>query len=41
MAAWLGWLRAGAARAAERRRQTVAALRRRIAELEAQVARPR
>ena len=41
MAAWLGWLRAGAARAGERRRQTVAALRRRIAELEAQVARPR
>ena len=38
MAAWLDWVRAGAARARERRQQTVSALRRRIAELEAKVA---
>jgi hydrogenase nickel incorporation protein HypB len=41
MAAWLDWIRAGAAAARERRLQTVAALRRRVAELEAQVARDR
>ena len=41
MPAWLDWVRAGAARARERRQQTVAALRRRIAELEAQAAQPR
>jgi hydrogenase nickel incorporation protein HypB len=41
MAAWLDWVRAGAARARERRQQTVAALRRRIAELETQVAQRR
>jgi len=41
MAAWLDWVRAGAARARERRKQTVEALRRRIAELEAQVAQQR
>jgi hydrogenase nickel incorporation protein HypB len=41
MAAWFDWVRAGAARSRERRKQTVEALRRRIAELEAQVARSR
>jgi hydrogenase nickel incorporation protein HypB len=41
MAAWLDWVRAGGRRARERRQQTVAALRRRIAELEAKVAPPR
>jgi hydrogenase nickel incorporation protein HypB len=41
MAAWLDWIRAGAAAARERRLQTVAALRRRVAELEAQAARGR
>jgi len=41
MAAWLDWVRAGAARARERRQHTVEALRRRIAELEAQAARSR
>jgi len=35
---WLDWLRAAAGRAREQRRQTVAALRRRIAELEARTA---
>ena len=38
MAAWFDWVRAGARAARERRQQTVAALRRRVAELEAQVA---
>jgi hydrogenase nickel incorporation protein HypB len=38
MAAWLDWLRAGCRQASERRQETMAALRRRIAELEAQVA---
>ena len=41
MAAWLDWVRAGAARTRERRQLTVAALRRRIAELERQVAQQR
>jgi hydrogenase nickel incorporation protein HypB len=41
MPAWLDWVREGSRRARERRQQTVAALRRRIAELEAQVAQPR
>jgi hydrogenase nickel incorporation protein HypB len=41
MAAWLDWLRAGAARARQRRQQTVASLQQRIAELETQLARPR
>jgi len=41
MAAWLDWVRAGSRRARERRQQTVAALRRRIVELEAKVAPPR
>jgi len=41
MAAWLDWVRAGSRRARERRQQSVAALRRRIAELEAQVAQQR
>jgi hydrogenase nickel incorporation protein HypB len=41
MAAWLDWLRAGSRSERERRQQTMAALRRRIAELEAQVAQPR
>jgi hydrogenase nickel incorporation protein HypB len=41
MAAWLDWLRAGSRRARERRGQTVEALRRRVAELEAQAARQR
>ena len=41
MAAWLDWVRAGSRRARERRQQTVDALRRRIAELEAKVAPPR
>jgi hydrogenase nickel incorporation protein HypB len=40
MPAWLDWVRNGARAARERRQQTVAALRRRIAELEARVARP-
>jgi hydrogenase nickel incorporation protein HypB len=39
MAAWLDWLREAGRRVRDRRQQTVAALRRRIAELEAQVAR--
>jgi len=38
MAAWLDWVRAGCRRARERRLQTMAGLRRRIADLEAQVA---
>ena len=38
MAAWLDWVRAASRRARERRQQTVDALRRRIAELEAKVA---
>jgi hydrogenase nickel incorporation protein HypB len=38
MPAWLDWVRAGCRRARERRQQTMAALRRRVAELEAQVA---
>jgi len=38
MTAWLDWLRQGAGRARERRQQTMAALRRRVAELEAQLA---
>jgi hydrogenase nickel incorporation protein HypB len=41
MPAWLDWVREGSRRARERRQQTVAALRRRIAELEARVAQPR
>ena len=41
MTAWLDWVRVGAARTRERRQQTVAALRRRIAELEKQVAQQR
>jgi hydrogenase nickel incorporation protein HypB len=41
MAAWLDWVREGSRRARERRRQTVAALRRRVAELEAKVAQQR
>ena len=41
MPAWREWVREGSRRARERRQQTVAALRRRIAELEAQVAQPR
>jgi hydrogenase nickel incorporation protein HypB len=41
MAAWLDWVRAGSRRARERRGQTVEALRRRVAELEAKVARQR
>ena len=41
MAAWLDWVREGSRRARERRRQTVAALRRRVAELEARVAQQR
>jgi hydrogenase nickel incorporation protein HypB len=41
MAAWLDWVRAGARAARARRQQTTAALRRRIAELEAQVAQGR
>jgi hydrogenase nickel incorporation protein HypB len=41
MPAWLDWVREGSRRARERRQKTVAALRRRIAELEAQVAQPR
>ena len=41
MAAWLDWVRKGSARARERRQQTVAAMRRRIAELEAKVAEQR
>jgi hydrogenase nickel incorporation protein HypB len=41
MAAWLDWVRQGSRRAREQRRQTVEALRRRIAELEAKVAQPR
>jgi hydrogenase nickel incorporation protein HypB len=41
MAAWLAWLRAGMARARERRQQTVASLRRRIAELEAKLGQAR
>jgi hydrogenase nickel incorporation protein HypB len=41
MAAWLDWLRAGCARARQRRLETVAALRRRVAELEAQAAQRR
>jgi len=39
MAAWIDWLREGGRRARDRRQQTVTALRRRIAELETQVAR--
>jgi hydrogenase nickel incorporation protein HypB len=39
MAAWLDWVRAGAKRARERRQQTIATLRQRIAELEARVGR--
>jgi hypothetical protein len=35
---WLGWLREGAAAAAARRAESVAALQRRVAELEARVA---
>ncbi len=38
MAAWLDWVRAGCRAARERRQATVAALRRRVAELEAQLA---
>ena len=41
MAAWLDWVREGSRRARERRRQTIAALRRRVAELEARVAQQR
>jgi len=41
MAAWLDWVREGSRRARERRQQTVAALRRRVAELEARVAQQR
>jgi hydrogenase nickel incorporation protein HypB len=41
MDAWLGWLRAHLARVIARQQQTVAALRRRIAELEAKAAQPR
>ena len=41
MAGWLDWVRAGSARARQQRRHAVEALRRRIAELEAQVARQR
>jgi len=41
MPAWLDWVREGSRRARQARQQTVEALRRRIAELEAQVARPR
>ncbi len=41
MAAWIDWVRQGAARARERRRESVAALRRRIAELEARLAQQR
>jgi hydrogenase nickel incorporation protein HypB len=41
MDAWLDWVRAGAARTRERHQQTVAALRRRIADLEKQVAQQR
>jgi hydrogenase nickel incorporation protein HypB len=40
MAAWLDWVREGSRRARQARQQTVEALRRRIAELEAQAARP-
>jgi hydrogenase nickel incorporation protein HypB len=39
MAAWLDWVRNGARAARERRQQTVAALRRRVAELEARIGR--
>jgi len=41
VAAWLDWVREGSRRARERRQQTVAALRRRVAELEARVAQQR
>jgi hypothetical protein len=41
MAAWLDWLRAGMARARQRRQHTVASLRRRVAELEAKLAQAR
>jgi hydrogenase nickel incorporation protein HypB len=41
MAAWLDWVRAGGTRARERRQQTMAALRQRVAELEAKVAQTR
>jgi len=41
MAAWLDWVREGSRRARERRRQTIAVLRRRVAELEARVAQQR
>jgi len=41
MPAWLDWVRQGSRRARERHRQTVEALRRRIAELEAKVAQQR
>lgn len=41
MQAWLAWIRRGAEAARERRRDNVAGLKRRIAELEAQVARQR
>jgi hypothetical protein len=41
MDAWLAWIRRGAEAARERRRDNVARLKRRIAELEAQVARRR
>ncbi len=41
MAAWRDWVRAGAARARQRRQQVVASLLRRIAELETQLAQPR
>ena len=41
MAAWLDWVREGSRRARERRQQTIAVLRRRVAELEARVAQQR
>ena len=41
MAAWLDWVREGNRRARERRQQTIAVLRRRVAELEARVAQQR
>ena len=41
MAAWLDWVREGSRRARKRRQQTIAVLRRRVAELEARVAQQR